>query len=74
MNNQELAGIIDSAGPITGIFVVLIAIAVFVIYKSMSKQMKRIDPNLAMGPDDMEQAVDRAATDEAIARGEESDR
>lgn len=71
-NNEELAGIIDSAGPITGLFIVLVAIAVFIIYKSMSRQMKRIDPNLPMGPDDREQALDRKLTDEAIAKGEES--
>ncbi len=67
---EEMRSIIDGAGPITGLFVALLAIAIFVIYKSMSRQMKSIDPDLPMGTDDREQAADRAYTEEAIERGE----
>jgi hypothetical protein len=67
---EEMRSIIDGAGPITGFFVALLAIAIFVIYKSMSRQMKSINPDLPMGTDDREQAADRAYTEEAIERGE----
>jgi hypothetical protein len=71
MNDQEMSSLIDSAGPITGLFVALVAVAIFVIYKSMTRQMKRINTDLPMGPDDREQAADRQYTKDAIARGED---
>ncbi len=49
---EETRQLIDGAGPITGLFVGLIAIAIFVIYKSMSRQVKRINPELPTGEDD----------------------
>jgi hypothetical protein len=70
---SELSRIIDSAGPITGLFVILLAIGIFVIYKSMNRQMKRINPDLPLGQDDREQEADRRATEEAIERGERED-
>jgi len=73
MNERDLSSVIDSAGPMAGLFVALVAIAIFFIYKSMSRQMKRINPDLPMGRDDREQAADRAITNEAIVRGEETD-
>jgi hypothetical protein len=67
---EETRSLIEGAGPITGLFVGLLAIAIFVIYKSMSRQMKGINPDLPMGEDDREQIADRAYTEEAIERGE----
>lgn len=67
---DEMRSIVDSAGPITGLFVGLLAIGIFVIYKSMNRQIKGINPDLPMGSDDREQAADRAYTEEAIERGE----
>lgn len=65
-----MSRIIDSAGPITALFVILLAIGIFVIYKSLNRQMRKINPDLPLGRDDREQAADRAATEEAIERGE----
>lgn len=65
-----MSRIIDSAGPITALFVILLAIGIFIIYKSLNRQMRKINPDLPLGPDDREQAADRAATEEAIERGE----
>ena len=45
----------------------------FLLWRSMSKQMKKIDPSLPDGPDDREQARDRAITREAVKRGEAVD-
>jgi hypothetical protein len=69
----EMGRIIDSAGPITALFVILLAIGIFVIYKSLNRQMKKINPDLPPGPDDEEQAADRLATQEAVERGERED-
>jgi hypothetical protein len=68
--DQELSRIIDSAGPITALFVLLLALGIFVIYKSLNRQIKKIDPDLPLGPDDREQVADRLATEEAVERGE----
>ena len=73
MKDTDVSSIIDSAGPIAGLFIFLLAIAIFVIWKSMNRQMKRIDPNLPMGPDDREQAADRMYTEEAIAKQQEQE-
>ncbi len=67
---EQTRSLIDGAGPITGFFVALLAIGVFVIYKSMTRQIKGINPDLPMGADDREQAADRAYTEEAVERGE----
>lgn len=73
MKDQDYSSLIDGAGPIAGIFIAFVAISIFFIYKSMSRQMKRINPDLPLGPDGRQQAADRRYTQEAIARGEESD-
>ncbi|CAB4921705.1 MAG: hypothetical protein F2836_01295 [Actinobacteria bacterium] len=69
--DEDLSSVIDGAGPLAGLFVLLLAAAVFVIWKSMNRQFKRIDPNLPMGRDDREQAADRGFTEQAVERGEE---
>lgn len=70
---SEMGRIIDSAGPITALFVILLAVGIFLIYKSMNRQMKKINPELPLGRDDREQAADREATERAIERGERED-
>lgn len=67
-----LSKLIDDAGPIAMAFVVAIGIALFVLFRSMSKQLKRIDPQLPAGHDDRAQAQDRQYTQEAVERGEAS--
>ena len=71
MAEADLSSVIDGAGPIAGLFVLLLAGAVVVIWKSMNRQFKRIDPSLPMGRDDREQAADRRYTEQAIKRGED---
>jgi hypothetical protein len=66
-------GLIDDAGPIAMLFVVLLGVAVYFLWRSLSKQMKRIDPNLPSGRDDREQAMDRQLTQEAVERGQVAD-
>ncbi len=68
--NDKLKGVIDDAGPIAGLFVLLLGISIYFLWRSLNKQMKRIDPSLPSGRDDREQAWDRARTAEAIRRGE----
>ena len=65
--------LIDNALPIAGLFVLVLLVAMFFLWRSMSKQMKKIDPSLPDGPDDREQARDRALTREAVERGEAAD-
>lgn len=62
--------LISGALPIAGLFVLVLGIALFFLWRSMNKQMGRIDPNLPPGRDASEQALDRELTQEAVARGE----
>jgi hypothetical protein len=71
MAESDLSSVIDSAGPVAGLFVLLLAVAVVVIWRSMNRQIKRIDPSLPMGRDDREQAADRRYTDQAVKHGED---
>ena len=68
--DEDLSSVIDGAGPLAGLFVILLAVAVFIIWKSMNRQFKRIDPSLPMGRDDREQAADRRYTNQAVVWGE----
>lgn len=65
--------LINNALPIAGLFVLLLLIAIYFLWRSMSKQIKKIDPSLPAGPDDREQAIDRGLTAEAVERGEQAD-
>ena len=69
--DEDLSSVIDGAGPLAGLFMLLLAVAVFVIWKSMNRQFKRIDPSLPMGRDDREQAADRRYTEQAVEQGKE---
>ncbi len=48
-SKNELSTLIDSAGPIAGIFVALVALALVLLWLNMNRQIKRIDPNLPRG-------------------------
>jgi len=65
--------LIESALPIAGLFVLVLFAAVLLLWRSMNRQMKKIDPELPSDRDDEEQAADRRLTQEALERGEESD-
>jgi preprotein translocase subunit YajC len=41
--NSNVSQVIDGAGPITGLFVLLLGVAVFFIWRSLNKQMKKVD-------------------------------
>lgn len=50
MNNEtDLSTIIDGAGPIAGLFVLLLGIAIVLLWLNMNRQVKRIDPDLPRG-------------------------
>ncbi len=48
-SESDLSTIIDGAGPIAGLFVLLVGIALVLLWLNMNRQMKRIDPNLPRG-------------------------
>ena len=66
---DDLNSVIDGAGPIAGLFFLLLGIAIFVIWKSMNRQLKKIDPNLPPGRADRRRMADERYTEEAEARG-----
>jgi hypothetical protein len=72
-DQQGLQSVIDGAGPIAGLFVLILLVAVVLLWLSMNRQLKKIDPALKAGPDDTLQARDREYTAEAVARGEEEE-
>lgn len=67
--DEQLSELIDGAGPVTGLFVLLLTIALIFIFRSMAKHMRKINPDLPPGPDDMQQAEAARAIDEAVERG-----
>jgi hypothetical protein len=69
--DSDLARVIDSAGPITGLFVLLLGVGIFVLWKSMNRQLKKVDANLPKGPEDEREAYDEELTEEAVKRGED---
>ena len=70
---SQMAKLIDDAGPIAGLFVLVLLIAMFFLWRSLNKQIKRIDPTLPEGPDDQQQALDRQLTEDAVTRGEDAE-
>ena len=69
-DQEELKDVIDRAGPIALIFVVALGIAVFLIARSMNRQMKKINPDLPRGVDEQRRAADARYTQQAVERGE----
>lgn len=51
--------------------VVFLVIAIVLLYRSMRKQIARVDPSLPEGPGDAERAADERYTEEAEERGAE---
>jgi len=70
---DQRESLIDNALPVAGLFVLVLLFAVFLLWRSMTKQMKKIDPSLPQGRDDREQALDQQLTQEAVERGEAAD-
>jgi len=48
---------------------VFLVIAIVLLYRSMRKQISRVDPNLPDGPGDAERAADERFTEKAEERG-----
>jgi hypothetical protein len=70
---SEMSRLIDDAGPIAGLFVLALGAVMVLLWFSLNKQMKRIDPSLPAGEHDEEQALDQQLTEEAVERGESAD-
>jgi hypothetical protein len=68
-----LRQLVDSALPIAGLFVLVLGVVVFFLWRSMRRQMSRIDPSLPGGANDRLQAEDRRLTEEAVERGAAAD-
>lgn len=69
---DTMSKLIDDAGPIALLFVVLLAVGVYLLWRSMTKQLKRIDPQLPDGRSDRLRAADAEATDSAVRTGEQT--
>ena len=71
---DDLNSVIDGAGPIAGLFILLLGIAIFVIWKSMNRQIKKINPDLPPGRSDRLRMADEEYTQQAEERGAEEAR
>jgi hypothetical protein len=69
--NSNVSQVIDGGLQIVGIIVLILGIAVFFLWKSMNRQIKKISTNLPEGPQDERVAEDEKFTEEAVVRGEE---
>jgi len=69
--NSNVSQVIDGGLQIVGIIVLILGIAVFLLWKSMNRQIKKISPDLPEGPQDERIAEDEKFTEEAVIRGEE---
>lgn len=75
MNEERnLSQLIDGAGPITGLIVLLLAGAMVLLWLSMNRQLKKVDRNLPPGGDDLRQEADARFTEEAEERGADEER
>ena len=72
-NPDDQQALISGALPIAGLFVALLLIAVFFLWRSLRKQIGKIDSALPAGRDDQEQALDRQLQADAVKRGEEAE-
>ena len=60
--NSNVSQVIDGAGPITGLFVLLLGVAMFFIWRSLNKQMTKVDATLPGGPEDTESTAIEATS------------
>jgi len=70
---SQMAKLIDDAGPVAGLFVVVLGVALFFLWRSLNKQIKRISPDLPAGEHDLEQEADREYTEQAVEKGEDAE-
>lgn len=69
--NSNVSLVVDGGLRTVGIIVLVLGIAVFLLWKSMNRQIKKINVDLPSGPQDERIAEDEHITDEAVVRGEE---
>lgn len=51
-NEPDLSSLIDGAGPVAGLVVLVVALAVVLLWWSMTRQFKKISPDLPSGKDE----------------------
>lgn len=68
--NSNVSVVVDGGLQIVGVLVLVLGLAVFLLWKSMNRQIKRIDVDLPAGPQDERIAEDEDYTEEAIQAGE----
>lgn len=69
---RDVSVLIDNALPIAGLFVLVLLGAVFLLWLSMRRQLRKIDPSLPMDSAERTQELDRRLTERAVERGERS--
>ena len=69
--NSNTSVVVDGGLQIVGIIVLVLGIVVFLLWKSMNRQMKKINIDLPPSPQDERIAEDEHFTEEAVVRGEE---
>ena len=69
--NSNISQVIDGGLQVVGIIVLILGIAVFLLWKSMNRQIKKINTDLPGGPQYERIAEDEMFTEEAIVRGED---
>lgn len=72
--NSNVSQVIDGGLQVVGIIVLVLGIVVFLLWKSMNRQIKNITTELPAGPQDERIAEDREFTEEAVERGEDEQR
>jgi len=72
--NSNVSQVIDGGLQTVGIIVLVLGIAVFLLWKSMNRQIKKIDTDLPKGPGEERIEQDEKFTEEALERGEDESR
>jgi len=68
--NSNVSLVIDGGLQIVGVLVLVLGLIVFLLWKSMNRQIKNISSQLPGGPQDARMAEDEHLTEEAVVRGE----
>ena len=68
---DQMKVLVDNALPIAGLFVLVLGVAMYFLWRSLNKQVKKIDPSLPAGEHDREQELDRTLQEQAVERGED---
>ena len=69
--NSNVSVVVDGGLQIVGVIVLVLGIVVFLLWKSMNRQIKKINVDLPPGPEVERIAEDEHYTEEAIQAGEQ---